>query len=227
MLKVPEGTYVFNAAWKPRHPILVVSTKNKSLLVFDGDLNLKKTHYILEKFNNIIWHPQSAQKANNLTKYSKCFAATNVTKNFFLGTLHDDTGENQQNPQQQTLRCSFSVEFEVFTGHSGNVLSLSWCPFDKDLLCTVGEEGSAQVWNMATKTLVGTFNHPSYEPLTTVVWSPLFIDQIIVGSKDHTVYMWNISEYPPRVAEGNFYSSYLTRITCQLLQKYPNTAEKF
>lgn len=218
---------MFNAAWKPRHPILVVSTKNKSLLVFDGDLNLKKTHYILEKFNNIIWHPQSAQKANNLTKYSKCFAATNVTKNFFLGTLHDDTGENQQNPQQQTLRCSFSVEFEVFTGHSGNVLSLSWCPFDKDLLCTVGEEGSAQVWNMATKTLVGTFNHPSYEPLTTVVWSPLFIDQIIVGSKDHTVYMWNISEYPPRVAEGNFYSSYLTRITCQLLQKYPNTAEKF
>ena len=73
-------------------------------------------------------------------------------------------------------------------GHEGEVRAAEWAP-DGTRLATVGEDGSARVWDTRTGTELSAFEEHE-APVATVAWSPDGA-WIATGSEDLTARVWD------------------------------------
>ncbi|KAJ8984371.1 hypothetical protein NQ317_003519 [Molorchus minor] len=187
-LDTPDNTYVYTFSWKPDYETLLVSSKTGTLMVYSSDLNLLSTHYLQSKIQMICWHPDAAQNDLTVSKYCHWFASVVSSKEIVIYDLSVQTEDDSK---------------KIVARHKARdmITCIAWSPHDPSQLIVAVDDGTAEVLEVETDTVLSTYVNANFETILAVTWSPIEKDYILSAGKDHTIRIWRISDHSPKTDE--------------------------
>lgn len=163
----PHTDEISDLAWNRKVPHILASTSNNGLSVI-WDLKAKRPAFTFQDKNrklrcsSIAWNPDVATQ---------------------VAVSSDD--DSYPAIQIWDLRTAVAP-VRVLEGHHNGVLSLSWNPFDANLLLSCGKDNSVLCWNPETGAVLAEFASFS-NWIQQVQWSPRQPSLYSVASFDGTI----------------------------------------
>ncbi|KAK0182917.1 hypothetical protein PV327_001002 [Microctonus hyperodae] len=198
--------------WKPDMTCMVIGYEDGSLSFRNNKLQpCGQTIFHLKKAVQCLsWHPDSTATDVKYSPLKHYFAAaTNTTTitifdmTTMINQIVDATSERNDDDDKEKINEGIKLNgtnktaqhkvIAVLTGHIGRVVCLAWSPHISGYLVSGSCDSTAQVWNVNTKELLGTYTKHS-GPIYSCMWSPLDPDFIITGSADFSLRIWRLSE---------------------------------
>jgi len=168
--KNPHGSEVTDLKWNLKFAhILSCTTSGGQAHVWD--LKAKRCTVTFQNQNKapincIAWHPDNAT----------CVAVA--------------TDDPKPVIQTWDLRKAVAPT-RTLTGHTGGVLSLSWCPMDSNLLMSCGRDGRTVCWNPNTGDILQELPQQG-NWVFDVQWSPLVPTLVATSSFDHNFSVFSV-----------------------------------
>ncbi|KAK0095845.1 hypothetical protein PV326_007211 [Microctonus aethiopoides] len=197
--------------WKPDMTCVVIGYEDGSLSFMNNKLQpCGQTIFHLKKAVQCLsWHPDSTAtdvKYSPLKHYFAAATNANAITIFDMSTMinqivdaaSEKNGDNDEKINEEiklngTNKTAQHKVVAVLIGHVDRVVCLAWSPHISGYLVSGSYDNTAQVWNVNTQELIGTYTKHS-GPIYSCMWSPLDPDFIITGSADFSLRIWRLSK---------------------------------
>ncbi|XP_066156134.1 gem-associated protein 5 isoform X2 [Euwallacea fornicatus] len=177
---------VYTFAWKPDYSFAMVTSKAGTCFKVSANLKEVQSFYRSSRLDCIVWHPHAA--SSTLTKYSNMFVG--VERGTTIVVF--DFKKNEQCHSDMLNEC---VQFDTLIG--GRVQAIQWSPHDDHIFVAANETGVAQVYDINEACVVHTYMNPWLDPFTSVCWSPIDANYIILGTEQRKIIVVKITDFPP------------------------------
>lgn len=183
-LTIFEEENVTTFTWKVDYSALAVGSKNGTVKILDQKFNVLQTLYMHKKSIRCLeWHPLATASDNGLSEYCNYLAVSNKECEIYVYDCSNQSADEEDRKNHIVL-----------SGNTSGVTCMSWCPQISGRLVSSCEDGVLIVWDIKTQNMLSVFNS-ACDTNSTVVWSPLDADLIILGGK--ILQIWRITENPP------------------------------
>ncbi|KAK9876684.1 hypothetical protein WA026_014063 [Henosepilachna vigintioctopunctata] len=192
-IALPEETHVYSFAWKLDYSMMILVDYTGKIMVLSSDLNVKATYYQSKRLLYLTWHPDSEAVSDEVSERSYWLAAA-IDHSVYIFDFAEVSDKNG------TLNIQ-DITKTILNGHKSNIKCLAWSPFNGDKLVSAGEDGLAHVWDVTTKQIISSFYEQNFQPLRSIIWSPVQEDILICSVANASLVIWKMSDYPAPLNE--------------------------
>ncbi|XP_066260385.1 gem-associated protein 5 isoform X2 [Euwallacea similis] len=177
---------VYTFAWKLDYSFAMVSSKAGTCFKVSANLKEVQSFYRSSRLDCIVWHPHAA--SSTPTKYSNMFVGVERGTTIVVFDL-------KKNEQCHSDMLNEYIQFDTLIG--GRVQAVQWSPHDDHIFVAANETGVAQVYDINEACVLYTYMNPWLDPFTSVCWSPIDANYIILGTEQRKIVVVRITDFPP------------------------------